>query len=103
MKVDEISKALKSYTDEQLKHELEIRRKKRRGKLLGYRVIAYGDEYDYGCYSDIIIGECYWRSDMKPIDKKIAKIMAEEELNKSKNGGSIQEIYKDTPKPDRIY
>ena len=78
---------LKDFTDKELKDELARREKKRRGPIIGYRAISYGDEYTYGHSSDYMI-ENY--------PKGQAMLKAEERIDRSENGGYVQELYKDT-------
>ena len=89
------SKLLKEFTDEELQKELMRREKIRRGPILGYRAICYGDDYNYGGYTDRMIGP--------KMNKKKAKQWAEEDVAQSQNGGYVMEIYKDTPKEGRIH
>ena len=91
----QLKRSLKDYSDEELKKELKQREKKRRGKILGYRSICHGDEYNYGGYTDYIIGVFGW-------DKKTCKERAENHVKESDHGGYVEEIYKDTLKPRKI-
>lgn len=93
----ELQEKLKEFSTEDLKWEVSRRCKRRVGKVLGYRAICRGDEYHYGSYSDYIIGKGWCKT------KKDAKELAERALSRSENGGYIQTIYKDTPKPDKIH
>jgi hypothetical protein len=91
--------SLKNYSDEELRKELDRRKKRRKGPILGYRVIFPGDEYNYGTYSDYMIGNKKWDAENKKwiiLDKKTAEIWA------NNAGRIVEEIYKDTPKPERI-
>lgn len=93
-------KELRKFTDEQLNSEVRRREKRRRGKVLGYRVIHNGDEYNYGSYSDYMIGDKRYdglTKKMIVLDKKTAYQFAA-----SCGGSYVEEVYKDTPKPGRI-
>jgi hypothetical protein len=48
---------LESISDAELEEAVENRRMAARGPALGIRGIFRGDEYDYGSYSDWMIGE----------------------------------------------
>ena len=78
---------LNKFSDEDLLKELARRKKRRRGKVLGYRVITSGDEYTYGTYRDFIIGEFSFDS------KKNCKARAEEHAKD--HCGSMEVVYKD--------
>ena len=93
-------KELKKFSDEQLNNEVRRREKARRGKVLGYRVIHCGDDYNYGSYSDYMIGDKKYDSFTKKmivLDKKTAY-----EFAVSSDSNYVEEIYKNTPKPGRI-
>jgi hypothetical protein len=99
MNQKEISKKLKPFTSEQLEKEIEIRKRKKKGKVLGYRAILFGDEYNYGQYQDSIIAQQY----PSRTTKEECKAFAERQVKESKNGGCVEEIFKDTPKfPGKI-
>jgi len=83
-----LTKALKDFSNEELMKEVERRNKKKKGRVLGYRGILYGDEYDYGFISTYLIGEMN-------ITKKQAKQRAEESVENSNNGGYVETLYKD--------
>lgn len=90
-------KELKKFTDEQLNNEVRRREKQRRGPVLGYRAIYYGDDYNYGSYSDYIIGKgSQWT-------KKYCFEKAQLALDNNSKCGHVEEIYKDTPKPGKIH
>lgn len=97
MTLSKKAKAFKEFTDEDLQAELDRRFKVKRGPVIGYRAICYGDEYDYGGYSDYIIGDKFWPT------KEEAKAYAERCVESSDHGGRVEEIFKDTPKPGRIH
>ena len=61
---------------------------------IGYRAICMGDEYDYGGYSDYLFKDYGQEESLK---------RATECVEKSKNGGHVDDIYIDTPKPGRIH
>lgn len=88
--------SLSQYTDSDLQKELNRRFKKRRGPIVGYRAICSGDAYDYGSHADYRIGEYGW-------GKKECKKRAEECVAKSKHGGYVKELYKDTPKQGTVH
>jgi len=98
MNQKEISKQLKPFTDAQLAKELELRERKRKGKVLGYRAILSGDEYNYGEYYDAIISKQY------PLrnTKKECEDYALQKVEESRNGGYVEELFRDTPLPSRI-
>src|SRR3990167_2571652 len=88
-----LSVSLKSFTDDELSKELRRRLKKRKGPVIGYRAYCYGDTLNYGGYSDYIIGERW--------DKDECKRRAGHCVADSENGGYVEVLYKDTPKPTR--
>jgi len=91
----ETSKTLKAFSDEKLSDELARRRKKKLGKVLGYRAILPGDEYDYGCIDTYIIGTM--RNGIPNIDKKTAEQMAENSV-KNHGHGYIEVVYENNLK-----
>lgn len=105
MNKKKIAKVLKEFTDKQLEDELNRRARKRKGKVLGYRVEYPGDEYNYGCYEDFRIGEI--RNGKLLKTKTDAAFMALKTAEKGScvspySQGQISEIYKNTLKPKRI-
>jgi hypothetical protein len=92
----DLQRQLCDFTDEELNKELNRRHKKRLGKVLGYRAILYGDEYNYGGYSDYLIGETrdLLHGGCRDMNKQQAKELAERCVEDSDNGGSIEIIYK---------
>lgn len=95
-----LKEQLKKFTDEQLNNEVRRREKQRRGKVLGYRVIHPGDEYNYGSYTDYMIGNKKYDNLTKKmivLDKKTAYQFA------ISDGRQVEEIYKNTPKPGVIH
>jgi len=80
---------LKNFTDKELNKELNRRRQKRRGKILGYRAILYGNEYEYGQYQNYLI---------KEMTAEQAEKSAKKSVKESKNGGCVEVLYKDNLK-----
>lgn len=93
-----MKKGLEKYSDEELRQELDRRFKIRRGPIVGYRAICYGDEYKYGGYADYIATDMGWT-----LEK--CKEAAQFCVDRSENGGNVKELYKDTAKekPERIH
>lgn len=87
-----LSVELKSFTDSELLKELKRRERIRKGKVLGYRAYCYGDTLNYGGYSDYMIGQMGWNKD--DCHARAKRCVAD-----SKNGGYVETLYKDTPKP----
>lgn len=94
-------KTLKNFTDVQLNKELTRRDKKRKGPVKGYRVTFPGDDYNYGSYSDYMIGDTRYNNGKHILTKKTAFEFASTAAKE--DCGSISEIYKNTPKPGKIY
>ena len=63
---------------------------------IGYRAICCGDEYDFGTYADYLF-EDYGGN------PHAAHQAAEQCIENSDNGGRIEDIFPDTPKPRRIH
>ncbi len=96
--VDAARRALHGFSDEELTRELARRERQRLGKVLGYRVTRYGDEYNYGGYADFRIGSRHCET------KEQCRVAAERYKEEhADNGGDIQPIYKSTKKPGRIH
>lgn len=92
-----IKKELSNFSDDDLTKELERRRKIKRGKVLGYRVIFHGNEYEYGDYSNYLINP--------KMTKEEAKNGAEKALNKYRElgrSGRIETIYKHNLEHKRV-
>ena len=98
MNQKQISLKLREFTNTQLEKELEIRKRKSKGKVLGYRAIISGDECNYGSYQDSVISQKY----PSRTTKEKCKAFAERQIKESKNGGYIVTLFKDTPIPTRI-
>jgi hypothetical protein len=89
----DIVKSLKGFTDKDLQWELDRRDKVKLGPILGYRMIEYGDEYNYGSTDSYLIGEIRWVSGSgEPMNKEVCKTAAENSLGTT--NGYIEEIYK---------
>jgi len=98
MNQKEITIALKSFSDKQLEKEMELRMKINRGSIIGYRVVLYGDEYDYGHSSDFFIRHS------RPKTKKLLKKWVEDYLKRNNEyGGYIKDLYKDTPPQGKVH
>jgi hypothetical protein len=89
-----LAKSLKEFSDEELYKELKRRKRKRLGKVLGYRAVCYGDEYNYGGYTDYMIGDWNW-------NKQECYTGAKQCVETADNGGHVEPIYKSTLKPSR--
>jgi len=94
MNQKEKSIALKPFSDEDLQKELTLRDKKRKGKLLGYRVIMHGDDMNYGKYQDVMIVDSSRKVEYREYAEKL--------MFATSHGAHIEEIFKNTPVPDRI-
>lgn len=101
--VKEVKTALELYSDKELKGELERRRKKHKGRVLGYYAVLFGDEYDYGFVNEFRIGSQYrFGPAARPHTKQTTKQAAEEAVARHSKGGWIQPFYKDSVKPKSV-
>lgn len=86
--------ALKKEAEPLIRRFYEIQKEIHDLTRIGYRAICMGDEYDYGGYSDYLFERYGKEESLK---------RAKECVEKSANGGHVEDIYVDTPKPGKIH